>query len=139
MIDFTTELETLEVVRRIEQALQEQPFIEVSERADVGIRNRGNVPCKCGVYFIYRRLATLPNQQDWELRYIGVHKSVRQRLNEHLFYAPDTGTKHKAYQITEQSEFVYAVKYILIEPCSLREFIEHVLIESMDPPDNYHD
>lgn len=138
MIDFTTELLTLNLVNRIEQALQVKPFIEVSERIDVGVRRRGNVPCKCGVYFIYRKPAASQNHENWNLRYIGVHKSIRQRLNEHLFYNPDSGTRHKAYQITEQSEFVYALKYILIEPCSLREYIEHILIEQMNPPDNIH-
>ena len=47
MIDFTSELVSLNVTTRIEQALQSQPFIEVSERDDLGKGRRGNVPCKC--------------------------------------------------------------------------------------------
>lgn len=101
MVDFTAELNTLDVVNRIKQAIQVQPFIEVFERVDVGIRRRGNVPCKCGIYFIYRKLAATVDQEEWEFRYIGVHKSVRQRLYEHLFYDPDKETRHKEYQITE--------------------------------------
>ena len=92
-----------------------------------------------GVYFIFRKLAVTSHEQDWNLRYIGVQKSVRQRLREHLYYAPNTKTRNKAYQITEQTEFKYAVKYVLIEPCSLREYIEHILIEQMDPSDNIRD
>ncbi|MEK4286668.1 hypothetical protein [Paenibacillus sp. FSL P4-0502] len=85
MIDLTNELYPLNLVTRIEQALQAKPFIEVSERIDLGVKRRGNVPCKCGVYFIYRKPAASHNHENWNLRYIGVHKSVRQRLSEHLF------------------------------------------------------
>ncbi|WP_405157932.1 hypothetical protein [Paenibacillus sp. FSL H8-0283] len=139
MIDLKIELSKLNIVKRIEQTLQEESFLKVSTRNDLGVGRDGKVPCKCGVYFIYRQKALTFDDDSWTLQYIGVHKSVRQRLSEHLFYTPDSKTNHKAYQINKQSEYMYAVKYILIEPCSLREYIERILIEQMDPPDNNHD
>lgn len=46
IIDFTSELIQLDMVKRFKQALKAQPYIKVVRPDDLGKGQQGNVPCR---------------------------------------------------------------------------------------------
>ncbi len=84
------------------------------------------------IYFIYTRIN---DKSEWTLRYIGKSKSgrVKDRLKNHfLGVGKDHGTKSRYNDVMKELEYGHqlGLKFICIDPDSLRNYFEEELIES---------
>tara|TARA_R100000278_G_C5429162_1_gene149468 strand:- start:273 stop:716 length:444 start_codon:yes stop_codon:yes gene_type:complete len=90
---------------------------------------------------IYGILTKKPNEQKWELKYIGQRKSkyIKDRLRQHLVKKHEkTGAQLERVNNELKNGNEIGIKLFAVEPDELRQFYEQKLLNNIDTLWNKH-